>query len=51
MTKQEIYDEFWASVPDDEKPQVLAMFYDDMSQEQKDQFIRETGELVSNSIF
>ena len=51
MTKQEIYDEFWASVPDNEKPQVLAMFYDDMSQEQKDQFIRETGELVSNNIF
>ena len=51
MTKQEIYDEFWASVPDNEKPQVLAMFYDDMPQEQKDEFVRETGELVSNSIF
>lgn len=47
MTPQE----FWASIPDDEKPQVLAMFYNDMSQEQKDQFIRETGELVSNNIF
>ena len=51
MTAQEIYDEFWASIPDDEKPQVLAMFYNDMPQEQKDQFIRETGELVSNNIF
>lgn len=51
MTKQEIYDEFWASVPESEKPEVLAMFYDDMSQEQKDEFIRETGELVSNNIF
>ena len=51
MTTQEIYDEFWASVPEDKKPQVLAMFYGDMSQEQKDQFIRETGELVSNNIF
>ena len=51
MTTQEIYDDFWASVPESEKPQVLAMFYDDMSQEQKDEFIRETGELVSNSIF
>ena len=51
MTAQEIYDEFWASVSDDEKPQVLAMFYGDMTDEQKDKFIRETGELVSNNIF
>lgn len=51
MTKQEIYDEFWASVPESKKPKILAMFYDDMSQEQKDEFVRETGELVSNSIF
>jgi len=51
MTTQEIYDEFWASVPDDEKPEVLAMFYGDMTDEQKDSFLKETGELVSNSIF
>lgn len=51
MTKEEIYDDFWASVPESEKPEVLAMFYGDMTDEQKDQFIRETGELVSNNIF
>lgn len=51
MTTEEICDGFWASVPESKKPKILAMFYDDMSQEQKDQFIRETGELVSNSIF
>ena len=51
MTAREIYDDFWASVPESEKPEVLAMFYGDMTDEQKDQFIRETGELVSNNIF
>lgn len=51
MTKEEIYDEFWASVPNDEKPEVLAMFYWDMTDAQKDEFLKETGELVSNSIF
>jgi hypothetical protein len=51
MTTQEIYNDFWASVPEIEKPEVLAMFYGNMTDEQKDQFIRETGELVSNNIF
>lgn len=51
MTKQEIYDEFWASVPESEKPEVLAMFYGDMSDEQKEKFVKQTGELVSNNIF
>jgi len=51
MTEQEIYDEFWASVPEDEKPKVLSMFYWDMTDAQRDQFLKETGELVSNSIF
>jgi len=51
MTTQEIYDEFWASVPEDKKPEVLAAFYANLTNEQKDQFIRETGELVSNNIF
>lgn len=44
-------DDFWASVPEDKKPEVLAAFYADLTDEQKDQFIRETGELVSNNIF
>ena len=35
MTTQEIYDDFWASVPESDKPEVLAMFYGDMSDEQK----------------
>ena len=51
MTKQEIYDDFWVSVPEDEKPKVLAMFFEDMTEEQKGEFIKETGELVSNDIF
>ena len=42
MTKEEIYDEFWASVPEDEKPEVLAMFYWDMTDSQKDEFLKET---------
>ena len=44
-------DDFWASVPEDKKPEVLAAFYANLTDEQKDQFIRETGELVSNNIF
>ena len=47
MTPQE----FWVSIPEDKKPEVLAALYSDMTDEQKDQFIRETGELVSNNIF
>ena len=43
--------EFWASIPEDKKPEVLAALYGDMTDEQKDQFIRETGELVSNNIY
>jgi hypothetical protein len=42
MTAQEIYDEFWASVPEDEKPEVLAMFYWGMTDAQKDEFLKET---------
>ena len=51
MTTQEIYDDFWASVPESEKPEVLAMLYGDMSDEQKEKFVKQTGELVSNNIF
>jgi len=42
MTKEEIYDDFWASVPEDEKAMVLTMFYEDMSDSQKDEFLRNT---------
>lgn len=44
MAKDEIYNEFWASVPESEKPQVLAMFYYDMTDSQKDKFLEETGQ-------
>jgi hypothetical protein len=43
MSKEEIYDEFWASVPNEEKPSVLAMFYEDMTDAQKDEFLKETN--------
>jgi hypothetical protein len=50
MTAREVYDGFWASVPEDEKAEVLAMFYWDMTDAQKDEFLKET-DLVSKSIF
>jgi hypothetical protein len=57
MTKEEIYDEFqnsydfWNSVPEKDKPVVLATFYLDMTDAQKDAFLRETGELCNTNIF
>jgi hypothetical protein len=51
MTKDEIYDDFWNSVPEDEKPCVLAMFYFDMTDAQRDSFLKETGELCNTNIF
>lgn len=44
MAKDVSYNEFWASVPESEKPQVLAMFYEDMTDSQKDKFLEETGQ-------
>lgn len=43
MTKTDYWDEFWANVNEDDKPVVLGMFYNDMTAEQKDEFLRLTG--------
>ena len=51
MTIQKRCDEFWNSLPEEEKPVVLAMFYFDMTDAQKDAFLKETGELCNTNIF
>lgn len=51
MTLQERCDEFWDSLPEEEKPVIMAMFYWYMTDEQKDAFLKETGELCNTNIF
>ena len=43
MSKQDYWDEFWENISEDDKPEVLEMFYSDMTDAQKDEFLKLTG--------
>ena len=43
MKEIDYWNEFWANVSEDDKPEVLEMFYNDMTDAQKDKFLSLTG--------
>lgn len=43
MSKEEIWDCFWANIEEEDKPVVLEMFYSDMTDSQKDKFLEMAG--------